>query len=206
MTNEAALVSAAQKGNVAAFNQLVRSYQALVYHTAYRVLGNAEAAEDATQEAFVSAFRHIQAFRGGSFKAWVMRIATNACYDQLRARKRKPGLSLEGLTEELDDPTPRIQSAGEESPQDFAERRELDRVIEKGLQAMSVEQRVTLVLADIEEFSYEEIAEIMQTNSGTVKSRLARGRAWLRDFLLAQDGILPRAYRYSRPAASTQPL
>ncbi len=190
---EAQLIQAAQKGSVPAFNQLVRHYEGSVYHTAFRVLGNGDAAADATQDAFVSAFRHLNSFRGGSFRAWLMRIATNACYDQLRAKQRTPSTSLEGLTADGENLTSRS-----ESPQEFAERRELDDLIQKGLAVMPAEHRMTLVLADIEEFSYEEIAQITQANIGTVKSRLARARAYLREFLLSQDGMVPKNYRYAR--------
>ena len=79
--DEKAFIFAAQKGDLAAFNQLVRTYQTLVYRTAYRVLGEGASAEDATQDAFISAYKHIREYRGGSFKAWLLRIVTNACYD-----------------------------------------------------------------------------------------------------------------------------
>src|SRR5713226_2871053 len=103
--NELDFISAAQKGDAAAFNQLVRAYQEMVYRTAYRVLGESASAQDATQDAFISAFKNIRMYRGGSFKAWLLRIVTNACYDQLRAKQRRPSTSLDAMLENSDAPT-----------------------------------------------------------------------------------------------------
>ena len=191
--DEQAQILAAQRGDVNAFNQLVRAYQTLVYRTAYRVLGDQPAAEDATQDAFVSAFKNVRAFRGGSFKAWLLRIVTNACYDQLRARQRKPTASLDALLIDPDDPA--FDRAAPDSPHDAAERAELGATIQRGLATLPPDQRVTLVLVDIEGFDYEETAQATGTNVGTVKSRLSRARAHLRDFLLAQAELLPAHYR-----------
>lgn len=196
--DEQRVIAAAQGGDVPAFNQLVRAYQSIVYHTAFRVLGDSEAASDAAQDAFISAFKHIRSFRGGSFKAWLLRIVTNSCYDQLRAKQRKPTASLESLLLDPENPAPGLGEARDESPQDHAERQELASMIEKGLQTMPVEQRVTVVLSDIQGFTYDEIADITGTNVGTVKSRLSRARAHMRSFLLAQEELLPASYRLKR--------
>lgn len=193
--DEKAFILAAQKGDVFAFNQLVRHYQTLVYRTAFRVLGEAASAEDATQDAFVSAFKHIRGYRGGSFKAWLLRIVTNACYDQLRVKQRRPTASLDALLIDPDDPAPGVDRAASESPQEFAERQELGDAIQRGLAMLPTDQRVALVLTDIEGFSYDEVAEATGTNLGTVKSRLSRARAALRDFLIAQEELLPTRYR-----------
>jgi RNA polymerase sigma-70 factor, ECF subfamily len=193
--DERGMIAAAQRGDVPSFNQLVRAYQSVVYHTAYRLLGNADSAADATQEAFVSAYKNLRSFRGGSFKAWLLRIVTNSCYDQLRVKQRKPTASLDALLLDADNPAPGLGEAREESPEDHAERAELGEMIQKGLQTMPMEQRVTLVLSDIDGFAYEEIARITGTQVGTVKSRLSRARAHLREFLLAQEELLPASYR-----------
>ncbi len=193
--DEKAFILAAQKGDISAFNQLVRQYQTLVYRTAFRVLGESASAEDATQDAFVSAFKHIRGYRGGSFKAWLLRIVTNACYDQLRVKQRRPTASLDALLIDPDDPAPGVDRAAPESPHEFAERQELGDAIQRGLATLPTEQRVALVLTDIEGFSYDEVAEATGTNLGTVKSRLSRARAALRDFLVAQEELLPARYR-----------
>ena len=88
--DETRLIQDAQHGDIDAFNRLVLAYQDMVYNQAYRVMGEPFAADDATQEAFISAYRKIKTYRGGSFKAWLLRIVTNACYDELRRRKRRP--------------------------------------------------------------------------------------------------------------------
>lgn len=193
--DEQALIHAAQQGDVAAFNQIVRAYQAQVYRTAYRVLGDQAAAEDATQDAFISAFKHIRAYRGGSFKAWLLRIVTNACYDQLRAKQRRPTASLEAILLDADNPAPGVDRAAPESPQDFVERQELGATIQRGLGTLPPDQRMTLILVDIEGLSYDEVAQAMQTNLGTVKSRLSRARLALRDFLVQQVELVPARYR-----------
>lgn len=204
--NEPAMIAAAQKGDVPSFNQLVRAYQSIVYHTAYRVLGDGDAASDATQDAFVNAYKNIRSFRGGSFKAWLLRIVTNTCYDQLRAKKRKPTASLDALLVDPDNPAPGLGEAREESPHDHAERSELAAWIDKGLQTLPYDQRITLVLSDIDGFAYEEIAEATNTNVGTVKSRLSRARAHMRDFLMQQQELLPTTYRLKNRMGETKNL
>ena len=167
--DEKTFIFAAQKGDLAAFNQLVRTYQTLVYRTAYRVLGEGASAEDATQDAFISAYKHIREYRGGSFKAWLLRIVTNACYDQLRVKQRRPSASLDAMLIDPDNPAPGADRAAPESPQEFAERQELGETIQRGLATLPPDQRVTLVLADIDGFSYDEVAAATGANVGTVK-------------------------------------
>ncbi len=197
--DEQSLIRAAQKGDVAAFNQLVRAYQAQVFRTACRVLGDQAAAEDAAQDAFISAFKHIRAYRGGSYKAWLLRIVTNACYDQLRVKQRRPTTSLDAMLLDPDNPAPGADRAAprEASPEDVAERKELGEAIQRGLATLPTDQRMTLVLVDIEGLNYDEAADAMQTNVGTVKSRLSRARAAMRDFLVQQVELVPARYRLS---------
>lgn len=204
--NEQAMIAAAQQGDVPSFNQLVRAYQALVFHTAFRVLGENDAASDATQDAFINAYKNIKSFRGGSFKAWLLRIVTNACYDQLRAKQRKPTASLDALLVDPDNPAPGLGEAHEEQPHAHAERQELAEWINKGLQTLPYDQRMTLVLSDIDGFAYEEIAVATNTNVGTVKSRLSRARAHLREFLLEQQELLPTNYRLKHAAGESSSL
>jgi RNA polymerase sigma-70 factor (ECF subfamily) len=192
--DERRLIELARRGDAQAFNRLVLAYQGLAYNIAYRIVGDPDAAADATQDAFLSAYRALPDFRGGSFKAWLLRIVTNACYDQLRARQRRPSTSLEDLLTEPDQ-EPSFFRDENESPEEFAMRRELGRVIQLGILTLPVDQRTTLVLADIQGLSYEEIAEVTQVSLGTVKSRLSRARARLRDYLLAQEELLPDRYR-----------
>jgi RNA polymerase sigma-70 factor (ECF subfamily) len=204
--DERGMIAAAQRGDVPSFNQLVRAYQALVFHTAFRVLGDSDAAADATQDAFISAYKNIKSYRGGSFKAWLLRIVTNSCYDQLRTKQRKPTASLDALLVDPDNPAPGLGETQEESPHEFAERQELGATIQQGLETLPPDQRITLVLSDIDGFAYEEIAEITGTNLGTVKSRLSRARAHLREFLLAQEELLPSTYRLKGEAENPGPI
>ena len=190
---EKALIAAAQGGDVHAFNRLVRSYQRLAYNVAYRVLGDGENAADATQDAFLSAFRALPQFRGGSFKAWMLRIVTNECYDQLRRKQRRPEDSLDDLAMEADHSA--TFTDAQELPEDYALRQELGGAIQKGLMTLPPDQRTVIALADIQGYSYEEIAAIMGVAIGTVKSRLNRGRTRLRDLLLEQKELLPAPYR-----------
>jgi RNA polymerase sigma-70 factor (ECF subfamily) len=192
--DEKTLIDAARRGDVSSFNQLVLSYQSMAYNVAYRILGDRDAAADATQDAFLSAFKAIGKFRGGSFKSWLLRIVTNACYDQLRLKQRRPTASLDALL--VANPAP-IQSLSEpgESPEEYAMRQELSRVIQAGIGILPPEQRVTLVLSDVQGLSYQEIAEITGASLGTVKSRLSRARGKLRDFLLERGELLPSRYR-----------
>lgn len=192
---ELRLVTAGQRGDVEAFNQLVRLYEGRVYNLCYRMVGDAESAADAAQDAFLAAFRNLRSFRGGSFRSWMLRIATNTCYDVLRARKRRPTVSLDAAL------SPDADSGGfdppdhGESPDEFALRQELGAAIQQGLAALPEDQRIVVILSDVQGLAYEEIAQITNANLGTVKSRLSRGRARLRDMLKAGE-LLPARYRH----------
>jgi RNA polymerase sigma-70 factor (ECF subfamily) len=187
--DEIQAIQAAQKGDLAAFNRLVMAYQGMAYNVAYRIVGNADAAADACQEAFLSAFRGIQGFRGGSFKSWLLRIVTNACYDQLRYKGRRPADSLDEMEDDSEH-SPRLVN-GHERPEEYTLRRELNDLIEEGIRSLPPDQRVVLVLSDVQGFAYQEIAEITDTSLGTIKSRLSRARAKLRDYLMEHQELLP---------------
>ena len=191
--DEEALIASACKGDVRAFNQLVMLYQSMAYNLANRILNDPDAAADATQDAFISAFKAMRRFRGGSFKAWILRIVTNACYDQLRRKKRRPTDSLDDLPVEQDhvhylrDPN--------EKPDEALERQELNILLQEGIQSLPEDQRLVLVLSDVQGLSYQEVAEVAGVALGTVKSRLSRGRARLRDYLVERGELLPARYR-----------
>jgi RNA polymerase sigma-70 factor (ECF subfamily) len=191
--DEQVLVAAARRGDHQAFNKLILNYQTLVYNVAYRMLHDPDAAADATQEAFISAFRALRGFRGGSFKAWLLRIVTNACYDQLRVAKRRPSSSLEDMVVDSDH-SPTLMD-DRESPEQYAVRQDLSRAIQDGLDQLPPDQKTAVILSDIQGLSYEEIAEVTGVALGTVKSRLSRGRLRLRDHLRQQEELLPKRYR-----------
>ena len=192
---ERRLVEVAQRGDVESFNELVRLFEGRVYNLCYRMLGDADSAADAAQDAFLSAFRNLRRFRGGSFRSWMLRIATNTCYDVLRVRKRRPSISLDMEADDELDSSPLQIADTAESPDDFAQRRELAAAIQNGLTALPDEQRIVLILSDIQGLAYEEIAQITNSNLGTIKSRLSRGRARLREVLKAGE-LLPTRYRH----------
>ncbi|MFQ5400135.1 MAG: RNA polymerase sigma factor [Anaerolineae bacterium] len=191
--DEIALIGQAKKGDVHAFNRLVLHYQRAVYNVAYRIMGEPQAAEDATQDAFISAYKSLNRFRGGNFKAWLMRIVTNACYDELRRRKRRPQSSLNELTD--DNESFAILRSPDEGPEVQRQRVELIQAIERCLDTLPDDQRVAAVLCDVEGYDYKEIAQIMSVSLGTVKSRISRARARLRDCLQGFAELLPASYR-----------
>jgi RNA polymerase sigma-70 factor (ECF subfamily) len=196
--DEPALIRDAQHGDLNAFNRLVLEYQSLVYNLAYRIMGEADSASDATQEAFISVYKNIGGYRGGSFKGWLLRIVTNACYDELRRRKRRPAASLEALSvvEAGPDAEGEAQLVSEaEAPEAQAERAELSAVIQRCLDRLPDDQRLAVVLCDVQGFDYSEIAAAMRTALGTVKSRIARARLKLRDCLQLKQELLPIEYR-----------
>jgi RNA polymerase sigma factor (sigma-70 family) len=195
---EGALIAAAQKGDLDAFNQLVLDYQQLAYNLAYRILGNQDHAMDATQDAFLRGYRALYQFRGGSFKVWLLRIVSNCCYDQLRAMQRRPTTSIDDLLE--NDEHSRIFEDPAESPEQHAERRELDALIQSGLDTLPADQREVVVLSDVDGMNYEEIAQVTAVSLGTVKSRLSRARAKLRQFFASRGELLPSRYRLSDEA------
>ena len=192
--DEAALIRAAQRGNLDAFNELVLTYQHRIYNLAYRILGDPAAAEDATQETFIAAYRKIGSFRGGSFISWLLRIVANRCYDELRRQKRRPSIPLEEIDVGEEEANPALINGGE-SPEEHAERAELARFLQAAITTLPPDQRMVLVLSDVEGLSYAEIAATVGVPVGTVKSRLARARARLRDLLQERGELLPRAYR-----------
>ena len=196
-----ALAVRAQAGDLRAFNTLVERYQRAVYGLCLRMLSSPEAAEDAAQEAFLSAWRALRGYRGGSFQGWLFRIAGNRCRDELRKRKRRPTDSLdslmaatgEGAAGPSADPTPEQRSLGSETV----------RAIQAGLATLPDDQRLAILLCDVHGMGYEEVARTMGTSVGTVKSRISRGRTRMRSYLLARGELPTGAERLAsqeRPA------
>jgi RNA polymerase sigma-70 factor (ECF subfamily) len=189
------LLRAAQGGSAPAFNTLVVTYQRQLFNVCYRTLGNSEDAADATQDALLSAYRALKTFHGpaAGLRSWLLRIAVNACYDHLRRRQRRPAESLDALgagdteheisaAERLADPAP--------SPEQRSLSAETAHTIQMAIDRLSPDQRLTVILCDVQGLSYDEAAEAMSVELGTVKSRLSRARVQLRDLLVAK-GELP---------------
>lgn len=194
--DEASLIQAALKGDLDSFNRLVLFYQDIIYSQAYRMMGERDAAEDAAQDAFISAFRKLDSYRGGSFKAWLLRIVTNVCYDELRRRKRRPTTPLEPLDNDQEEiESPRWMSDTGESPEEYTERMEVARALQRCLNDLPVEFRTVVTLVDIQGMDYSEAAQVVGTPLGTVKSRLARARTRMRDCLQGVWELLPDSMR-----------
>jgi RNA polymerase sigma-70 factor (ECF subfamily) len=194
--DETGLIKDAQRGDLEAFNRLVLAYQDRVYKQAFRVLGDSQSADDAAQEAFISAYKNLRSFRGGSFRAWLLRIVTNACYDELRRRKRRPTIALEPVDdagEEIESPH-WIADPGD-LPEQNVERSELGQAIQICLDQLPEDFRVVVVLVDVQGFDYLEAADAIGKPLGTVKSRLARARNRMRECLQGFWELLPDLMR-----------
>lgn len=181
-TDDERLIRAAQEGDLSAFNALVTRHQRAVFSVCLRLLRDVQLAEDATQDTFVRAWQAIDSFRGGLARPWLLRIATNRAYDLLRAKARRPADSLDAELYEVE-PDWTSQAAPAEHPELFATRVELSGALESALGKLPDDQRLAIILADVQGYGYEEIARITGVAVGTVKSRISRGRARLRTVL-----------------------
>lgn len=185
-TDDEQLVLQAQSGDLDAFNHLVTRHERSVYAVCYRLLRDAAEAQDATQDAFIRAWNAIDSFRGGLVRPWLLRIATNRTYDILRSRQRRPADSLDAQPFETE-PEWTSQAPGSEHPESFASRSELSGFLEESLNALPDDQRLAIILSDVQGYAYEDIAAVMDVAVGTVKSRISRGRSRLRDILRDRD-------------------
>ncbi len=195
--DEADLIARARSGDLAAFNVLVERCQGAVYNLCLRMLGSAPAAEDVAQETFISAYRSLGRFRDGAFRSWLFRIAANACYDELRRRRSRPAVSLERGARGEDDERPVDMASPAPGPAEQLETAELGRVLQAAISSLPSDQRLAVVLRDVQGLEYAEIAAVMDVSLGTVKSRLNRARLRLRTLLLTQRELLPSRFRPS---------
>lgn len=195
--DEAGLIKDAIQGDLDAFNRLVLAYQEMAFNLAYRMLSDEDAAADVTQTAFISAYRNLHSYRGGSFRAWVMRMVTNACYDELRRRHRHPTVALEPFNaeEEEEIESPSWLADDGPSPEDEVETQELEQAIQHCIQDLPDEFRAVVVMVDVQGFDYAEVSQAIGKPLGTIKSRLARARLRLRDCLSGFWELLPAHFR-----------
>lgn len=193
MIQEQQWINAARRGDQSAFGELVRLYERRVFALTSRMCPTPEDAAEAAQDAFLAAWQGLPSFRGeASFSTWLYRLTLNACTDLLRREsRRRSEASLDDAAAGMDliDPAP--------SPQEAAERTELRELIEAGLRALSPEHRQVLILRELHQLSYEEIAQALSLDLGTVKSRISRGRRQLSVFLTKQGNL-------SRPVSSKE--
>ena len=187
---ENAVVRAVLNGDVNAFEMLVREYEKNVYNLALRMVGNSEDAADMSQEAFIKAYNSLNSFRGDSkFSVWLYRIVSNVCLDFIRSRKRKQTVSLSVEDDNGEDVELDIAD-DTQSPERLMDKQLTRDAVRRGLASLPPGQRQILLLREIQGLSYDEIAEVLNVEAGTVKSRIFRARKKLSAFLL-EDGNIP---------------
>lgn len=187
MSAEKDLIHRAKRGDISAFEDLISGYEKKVYNTAYRFFNNAEDAMDVSQEIFIKVFTSLRRFReDSSFSTWLYRIAVNTCIDFLR-KKREDVLPIK---EEIvmDDKTK--LGFQTELPEEFMEKQEVKQAIMKAISTLPEEQRICIILRDVQGFSYTEISDVLSCSLGTVKSRLFRGRRALKENLKDPEPFL----------------
>ena len=194
---ELKLIESAQKGDLDSFNRLVLLYQDSVFNLAFRILCNDDLAQDAVQITFISAYKNINNFRGGSFKAWLMRMVSNNCLDEIRRQKRHPHFSLEPIDSQSDDEieNPPWLKDDTPSPESLLEMKDLENGIQHCLNELPDDFKLVVLLVDVEGLDYSEVAQSIRKPLGTVKSRLSRARLKLRDCLVGFRELLPDGIR-----------
>lgn len=178
---EKELVNKSKNGDMDAFSELIASYEKKIYNIALRMIGNREDAYDIAQEVCIKIYKNINSFKeNSSFNTWVYRITSNVCIDEIRKRKDTiPFTIVKDSSTEFEMP---IESPNN-LPEDIIERKEKIEEIKKCIMELSPEYRIMIILRDVRGHSYEEISDILNLNLGTVKSRLSRARAILKDKL-----------------------
>ncbi len=173
---EAKLLQLARQGDLSAFNELILNYQNQVFNHAYRLLDNDDAAEDIAQSTFILAFQKFYQFRGGAFRAWLLKIATNLCYDEMRTWKRALIEPLEPSNDEgQTNESPYWIKDSNLLPEETIEMSELREGIEHGLSQLPFNFRSAVILVDAQELSYQEAAFAMSTSIGTLSGKNHRG-------------------------------
>ncbi len=195
--DEINLVQLAQKGDLEAFNSLVLAYQEMAFNVAFRILSDEAGAEDATQNAFLSAYRSLATYRGGSFRAWLLRMVTNTCYDELRRRKRHPTTPLEpqGDDDHEEIESPHWLADDSAGPEGTLEQVELEQAIQHCVNDLPDDFKMVVIMVDVEGMDYLEVSQAIGKPLGTVKSRLARARLRMRDCLQGFWELLPAQFR-----------
>jgi RNA polymerase sigma-70 factor (ECF subfamily) len=202
MMDEIQLIADAQRGDLDAYNSLVLLYQDMAYNLAFRILSDDDSAEDAAQNAFISAYRNLSKYRGGSFRAWLLRMVTNNCYDELRRLKRHPTLPLEPVNNGEGDEaeSPRWLADGSASPEQSLEKKDLERAIQHCLDRLPEDFRTVIIMIEMEGMDYKEVSFASQKPLGTIKSRLARARLRMQNCLKGFGELLPAKFRLEQEA------
>lgn len=179
----------ARQGDDSAFSTLIEAYRSTAYRLAQQILHTEDAAADALQDAIIKAHRAMHRFEDGNFRSWLMRIVTNTCYDYLRRQKRHNLLSLDELTEDTGDDTTLILDAHSEDPERVAVQNETMQLLLQTIDELPNWHRTVVVLIDVHGYDYAEAADLLHVPLGTVKSRLSRARAALRDQLVERGVV-----------------
>ncbi|MDF2628976.1 MAG: polymerase ECF-type sigma factor [Symbiobacteriaceae bacterium] len=182
------LVRRAQKGDQAALSELITRYERKTYNLAYRLMGNHADASDAAQEALVRVYTRLPNFRGDSaFSTWLFRVVTNTCLDELRRRGRLRHQSLDNPLPAEEGALPRQTTDESDGPIERAERREVQAAVQRAINRLPDEYRAVVVMRDLQDLTYHEIAAVLGTSLGTIKSRLHRARQALRLIIRATE-------------------
>ena len=179
LPDEVAVIARAASGDRTAFAQLMEHYQSACYGLAWRLLRDPDQAADATQDAFIHAYKAIGSYRGGIFRSWLLRITANASYDILRRAQRRPSSPLP----DPDEGAPELPDLAAINPHVEAMKSEMYRHLEVALRRLPEDQRIAVVLCDVYGMDYNEVASMTSSALGTVKSRIHRGRLRLRELL-----------------------
>jgi RNA polymerase sigma-70 factor (ECF subfamily) len=184
------ILQAARLGDDFAFGRLVDQYQATAQRLAQHILRTEEAAADAVQEALIKVHRALPRFQEGNFRSWLLRIVTNTCYDHLRSQKRRHAVSLDELTDQIGPDLPLARQCDDDNPEFVVTQSETMRFLLQTIDELPAWHRHVVLLVDVHGYDYTEAAELLDLPLGTVKSRLSRARAALRDRLISA-GIVP---------------
>ncbi len=186
-SEEKILLGRAIKGDVESFEKLIERYQSKAYNIALRMLGNEEDAKDVIQDSFIKIYRSLRKFRGdSSFYTWIYRIVTNTCYDFLK-KKNKWDNNTMSLTNYQNTLTGEIEDIKDElhRPDIILDNKENSAQIIDCLHKLSYDHKTVIILRDIQGFSYDEIAQILNCSEGTVKSRINRARSKLKEIVVS---------------------
>jgi len=183
LSNARILVIKSQKGDTKAFEQLVAMYQDRIYALGYRLTGNHADAEDLAQNAFIKAYQALQSFRNDAdFGTWIHRITVNLYINE--SRKKKPVVYLDNPVQTTEGEMPRLVATNEDGPEEAYEQKEFTDMVHSALRELSVEHQSVLVLRELQGYSYDEIAGMLDCSLGTVKSRINRARQALKELII----------------------
>jgi len=184
---ESILIKKAKQGNQMAFEKLILQHEKRVYNIAYRMFYNESDALDMTQEVFLRVFQKINQFEdNAAFSTWLYRITVNTCIDEIRKRTGKETYSMDEPRETEEGNMIRQYSVTEKGPEELYLEKERMEALHEAIQLLPEEYKTVIILRDLQNFSYQEIADILSCSLGTVKSRIARGRMQLKNILLQQ--------------------